>query len=57
MKEVINKQRAPRNRTIILSDADISRLKKNLIKLDKPVPLDEIENKKTPLEIGYLEVA
>ena len=45
MKEMINKQRALRNRTITLSDADISRLKKRLIKLDKPVSLDEIENK------------
>ena len=45
MNQIISKQRAPRNRTITLSDADISRLKKCLIKLDKPVSLDEIENK------------
>jgi len=45
MKEVINKQRAPRNRTINLNDEDISRLKKRLIKLNKPASFDEIENK------------
>lgn len=45
MKEVTNKKRAPRNRTITLSDVDISRLKKNLIKLDQPSSLKEIENK------------
>ncbi|TSC80004.1 MAG: DNA modification methylase [Parcubacteria group bacterium Gr01-1014_29] len=45
MKEAIHKQRAPRNRTITLSDADMLRLKKNLIQLDKPVSLNEIENK------------
>jgi site-specific DNA-methyltransferase (adenine-specific) len=45
MKELKNKQRAPRNRTITLSDVDILRLKKNLIKLDKPTSLKEIENK------------
>mgnify|MGYP001570972931 CR=1 FL=1 len=45
MKEVIKKQRAPRNRTITLNDEDISRLKKRLIKLTKPASFDEIENK------------
>ena len=45
MNQVIDKQRAPRNRTVTLSDEDISRLKKRLIKLNKPVSLDEIENK------------
>ena len=45
MKELKNKQRAPRNRTITLSDVDILRFKKNLIKLDKPTSLKEIENK------------
>ncbi|MBI5236112.1 MAG: site-specific DNA-methyltransferase [Deltaproteobacteria bacterium] len=45
MKEAINKQRAPRNRTITLNDTDIARLKKRLIRLDKPVSLSEIENK------------
>ena len=38
---IINKQNAPRNRTITLSNADISRLKERLIKLDKPVSLSE----------------
>ncbi|SMN11029.1 Putative methyltransferase [uncultured Candidatus Thioglobus sp.] len=45
MDAIINKQRAPRNRTITLNDVDVSRLKKCLIKLDKPVSLREIENK------------
>ncbi|OGZ58332.1 MAG: DNA methylase [Candidatus Spechtbacteria bacterium RIFCSPHIGHO2_01_FULL_43_30] len=45
MEQVINKQRAPRNRTIILNNEDISRLKKHLIKLEKPVSFEEIENK------------
>lgn len=44
MKKII-KQRAARNRTITLKEEDISRLKKRLIKLDKPVSFDEIENK------------
>ena len=45
MKETIQKQRAPRNRTIILNDVDISTLKKRLIKLDKPTSFKQIENK------------
>lgn len=45
MKEAKAKKRAPRNRTIVLNDEDISRLKKRLIKLDKPVSFSEIENK------------
>lgn len=45
MAEATNKQRAPRNRTITLNDADITRLKKRLIKLDKPVSFEDIENK------------
>ena len=45
MKQAINKQRAPRNRTIDLSGEDISRLKRRLIKLNKPASFDEIENK------------
>lgn len=40
-----NKQRAPRNRTITLSDADVLRLRKKLIKLNSPVLFAEIENK------------
>ena len=45
MEQVTNKQRAPRNRTLTLNDEDISRLKKHLIKLEKPVSFEEIENK------------
>lgn len=45
MSENIRKQRAPRNRTITLDDADILRLKKSLIKLNKPTSVSEIENK------------
>lgn len=45
MGKVTNKQRALRNRTITLSNEDISRFKKHLIKLDKPISLNEIENK------------
>ncbi len=45
MKEASDKQRAPRNRTITLNDGDIPLFKKCLIKLDKTVSLDEIENK------------
>src|SRR3989344_8476990 len=45
MEQVTNKQRAPRNRTLTLNDEDISRLKKRLIKLERPVSFDEIENK------------
>jgi len=45
MGEATNKKRAPRNRTITLNDEDISWLKKRLIKLNKPVSFDEIENK------------
>ena len=45
MKDKALKQRAPRNRTITLSDGDISNFKKRLIKINKPVSLEEIENK------------
>jgi len=45
MKDTISKQRAPRNRTITLSDSDIFNLKKRLVKINKPVSLEEIENK------------
>ena len=41
----INKQRALRNRTITISEADVAHLKKSLITLDKPVALGDIENK------------
>lgn len=45
MKEAKQKQRAPRNRTITLDNADILRFKNRLIKLDKPASFEEIENK------------
>ena len=45
MTKILQKQRAPRNRTINLSDDEISVLKKRLIKIDKPVSVKEIENK------------
>ena len=45
MEKATHKQRALRNRTITLDDGDVSRLKKRLIKLDKPVSPGEIENK------------
>lgn len=45
MNEIINKSRAPRNRTISMDSADVSRLKKRLIKLNKPISFGEIENK------------
>ncbi len=40
-----DKNRAPRNRTITLSKADISRLQMRLLKLNRPVKLEEIQNK------------
>ena len=45
MEKKEQKMRAGRNRTITLTDSDISVLKKRLIKIDKPVSLDQIENK------------
>jgi len=45
MKNCIPKQRAPRNRTITLTDNEILNFKKRLIKIIKPVSLEEIENK------------
>jgi len=45
MKDTLQKQRAPRNRTINLSDEEFSVLKKRLVKINKPVSLKEIENK------------
>src|SRR3989338_10613998 len=45
MKDKASKQRAPRNRTITLSDSDIFNFKKRLIKINKPVSFEEIENK------------
>ncbi|MDO8659423.1 MAG: DNA methyltransferase [Candidatus Parcubacteria bacterium] len=45
MKKFIVKQRAPRNRTVTLSEGDISNLKKRLVKINNPVSVKEIENK------------
>ncbi|MGU9977484.1 MAG: DNA-methyltransferase [Candidatus Oxydemutatoraceae bacterium WSBS_2016_MAG_OTU14] len=45
MKDRAPNQRALGNRTIALSDNDISNFKKRLIKINKPVSLIEIENK------------
>jgi len=39
------KNRAPRNRTITLDNNEVLRLKKKLIKLDKPASVFDIENK------------
>jgi len=39
------KQRAPRNRTISLTDRELEYFKKKLIRIDKPVSTKEIENK------------
>jgi site-specific DNA-methyltransferase (adenine-specific) len=41
----MNKQRAPRNRTITLTSDDVLRYKNNLIQLSKPATIDEIINK------------
>ncbi len=45
MAKEITKQRAPRNRTITLSDSERDKYKKRLLILDRPVSLDEILNK------------
>ena len=45
MKNNIVKQRAPRNRTITLSDSEISHFKKQLVRINKTVSEEEIENK------------
>jgi len=45
MNNKVVKQRALRNRTITLSNDEISGYKKRLIKLTKPVSIEEIENK------------
>jgi site-specific DNA-methyltransferase (adenine-specific) len=45
MEEITNKQRAPRNRTINISNTDVERLKKRLIKLDRPAAFSDIENR------------
>ncbi len=46
MEDIRPKQRAPKNRTIILSNSSISNLKRRLIKIKKPVSsFEEIQNK------------
>ena len=45
MPNNLQKKRAPRNRTINLSDDEILVLKKRLVKINKPVLLKDIENK------------
>ena len=45
MNELIQKQRAPRNRTITLNQADIESLRKRLVKLDGKTSIEKIENK------------
>lgn len=45
MENIIEKQRAPRNRTITLTNDDISKYKKNLIVLSKPSSVQDILNK------------
>ena len=44
MQDIL-KKRAPRNRTIALSDSDISNFKKRLVKISELVSLEKIENK------------
>jgi len=43
--KTISKERAPRNRTLVLSNQDKTRLKENLCSIKKPVVLDEITEK------------
>lgn len=45
MADIKTKQRAPRNRTIILTSDEILNYRKNLIRLSKPATVDEIVNK------------
>ena len=45
MKQLIDKQKAPRNRTLTLSTADVARFKKRVITLYEPASLDVVENK------------
>jgi len=45
MSEKISKKRAPRNRTITLSENEREKYKKRLIKINKPVSIDEVLNK------------
>jgi len=45
MADIKTKQRAPRNRTIILTSDEILNYRKNLIRLSKPATVEEIINK------------
>jgi len=45
IKPKSSKPRAPRNQTITLSNVEIKRLQKRLIKVDRPVSVKEIENR------------
>lgn len=45
MPEKNSKKRAPRNRTITLSESEREKYRKRLIKINKPVSIDEILNK------------
>lgn len=45
MSENPSKKRAPRNRTITLSESEKEKYRKRLIKINKPVSVDEILNK------------
>ncbi len=45
IKPNISKKKAPRNRTIELNDIEIERLRKKLIKVNRSVSVEEIENK------------
>ena len=45
IKPKITKQKAPRNRTITLTDAEIEYFRKKLIKISEPVSIKKIKNK------------
>ena len=45
VKPQSTKKRAPGNRTITLTDTEIKRLRKKLMKVTNPVPVEEVENK------------
>lgn len=40
-----NKERAPRNRTITLTEKEKTKYKQKLLRLDKPVTLEEVINR------------
>jgi len=44
-KSQSTKQKAPRNRTIVLTDTEIKRFRKKLLRINKPVSIKEVENK------------